>query len=73
MLLTSSPDAGLRASPFDTEKKMHLEELAGDLVLTTEICAKESWTTAEIISRAADLFSYFEQIWKPLEEFIDDA
>lgn len=70
MLLTSSPDDGLSASPFDNEKKMHLMELAGDLVSTTEICAKESWSTTEIKDRETDLFSHFEQIWKPIEEFM---
>ena len=73
MLLTSSSDDGLRASPFDSEKKMHLIELANGLVLTTEICAKENWTTAEIISREADLFFHFEQIWKPVDQFMGDA
>lgn len=73
MLLTSSPEGGLRTSPFDMEKKMHLEELAEDLVLTTEICTKENWTTTEIADRAADLFVHFEQIWKPIEEFTGDA
>ena len=73
MPLTSSPDDGLSASPFDTEKKMHLEEFAGDLVLTAEICAKQNWTNAEIADRTADLFSCFQQIWKPIEEFMDSA
>ena len=73
MMLTSNPDSGLHASPFDGEKKMHLEALARDLVLTTEICVKNSWTTTEITDRAADLFSHFEQIWKPVVEFMGDA
>ena len=73
MLLTSSPEDGLHTSPFDMEKKMHLEELAKDLVLTREICAKESWTTVEITDRAADLFFHFERIWKPAAEFIGDV
>ena len=73
MPLTSSSDDGLRASPFDMEKKMHLEEIAGDLVLTTEICSKESWTITEITNRTADLFHHFEQIWKPVTNFIGDA
>ena len=73
MLFTSNSDAGLRASPYDTEKKMHLEELAGGLILTSEICSKEKWTTVEITARTADLFLYFEQIWKPVAEFIGEA
>ncbi len=73
MPLTSRSEDGLRASPFDKEKKMHLEDLAKDLVLTTEICAKENWTTAEITSRESDLFLHFEQIWKSIEEFTGNA
>ncbi len=73
MLLTSAFDEGLHSSPFDSEKKMHLMELAEGLVLTTEICAKESWNAVEIRDRTIDLLSCFEQIWKPVEEFMDDA
>lgn len=72
MLFISSPEEGLRTSPFDMEKKMHLEELAKDLVMTAEICTKESWTTVEIADRAADLFLHFEKIWKPIAEFMGD-
>ena len=72
MPLILSPEDGLRTSPFDMEKKMHLEALAEDLVLTREICVKENWTTAEIADRAANLFVHFEQIWKPVAGFVDD-
>ena len=70
MPFTSPPDEDLRNFPFDNEKKMHLMEIAKDLVLTTEICTKENWTTTEIKDRTADLISYFEQIWCPVETFM---
>ena len=70
---TSLPDDGLFSSPFDIEKKLHLEELAENLILTKEICAKESWNTSEITDRTANLFYHFEQIWKPVVEFMSEV
>lgn len=59
---------------FKAKRRFLVEEIAGNLVLSTEIYDKGGWDTdpaAEIERRSNDLLFYFNSIWKPdLGEYI---